>query len=67
MSALGQKRTFFTVSLYVRFAPENGHRDHRTACPLSDISDDGMKWKCKNPVPERMVGRGLEAEGFLSA
>src|SRR6188474_961816 len=38
MSALGRKRTLFTASLYVRFAPESGHSDHRTACPLSAIS-----------------------------
>src|SRR4029450_1693213 len=38
MSALGQKRTLFTASLYVRFAPESGHSDHRTACPLSAIT-----------------------------
>ena len=35
MSAKGHKRTLFTASLYVRFAPESGHSDYRTACAIS--------------------------------
>ena len=42
MSAKGQKRTLFTASLYVRFTPESGHSDYRTACPLSAISGPNL-------------------------
>ena len=39
MSALGRKRTLFTASLYVRFAPESGHSDYRQV-PEADIQSD---------------------------
>ena len=44
MSAVGQKRTLFTASLYVRFTPESGHSGYRTACPLSANSGLEALW-----------------------
>jgi hypothetical protein len=37
MSAMGQKRTLFTASLYFRITPESGHSDYR----------DSMSAKCQ--------------------
>ena len=33
MSALDQRRTLFTASLYVRFTPKSGHAHRRHRCP----------------------------------
>ena len=40
---MGQKRTPFTASLYVRFTPESGHSGYRTACPLSATSGHRLR------------------------
>jgi hypothetical protein len=46
MSALGQKRTLFTASLYVRFAPESGHLSAQVPRPLSANSEHCVHpWK----------------------
>ena len=58
MSAMGQKRTLSTVSLYVRFAPESGHSEYRTGCPLSATSGHSLQ------VLSRHLVAGLLASGF---
>jgi hypothetical protein len=58
MSAKGQKRTLFTASLYVRFAPQSGHSDYRTACPLSAMCGRLLVGKSKLHVAS-LVGAAM--------
>lgn len=63
MSALGQKRTPFTASLYVRFTPESGHSGYRTACPLSAISRE----EPRIAPPNAFNDAGSQANNRVSA
>ena len=58
-----------TASLYVRFAPESGHSEYRTACPLSANSDireefhhcSGVKFRERRAVGH--FSRGEDSHG----